>query len=217
MHKVILADNQMIFRTGVSRVLSLEPDMQIVAQCADMARLQEALQLFPGSLVLFPSSFVAEIAMAIYAIHSADCHGILVIEHGFSIEPAIAGRIDGMVLRSVSGAELVETLHRVAAGDRVLRPEGVVPSSPDDRVGLRVLERLTPKEVQIVALVGEGFKNREIAERLATKEQVVKNYLRSIYDKTGVSDRLELALFTVHHRALAEAAERALLKIKKIA
>ena len=105
MHKVILADNQMIFRTGVSRVLSLEPDMQIVAQCADMARLQEALQLFPGSLVLFPSSFVAEIAMAIYAIHSADCHGILVIEHGFSIEPAIAGRIDGMVLRSVSGAE----------------------------------------------------------------------------------------------------------------
>ena len=84
-------------------------------------------------------------------------------------------------------------------------------------MGLRVLERLTPKEVQIVALVGEGFKNREIAERLATKEQVVKNYLRSIYDKTGVSDRLELALFTVHHRALAEAAERALLKIKKIA
>ena len=45
------------------------------------------------------------------------------------------------------------------------------------------------------------------AVRLCTTEQVVKNYLRSIYDKTGVSDRLELALFTIHHRMLAEAAQ----------
>ena len=59
-----------------------------------------------------------------------------------------------------------------------------------------------------MALIAEGSKNKEIASQLGTKEQVVKNYLRSIYDKTGVSDRLELALFTIHHRALAEAAER---------
>jgi len=60
-----------------------------------------------------------------------------------------------------------------------------------------------------MGLVAEGCKNREIALRLETKEQVVKNYLRAIFDKTGVSDRLELALFTIHHRALAEAAGRA--------
>ena len=78
-----------------------------------------------------------------------------------------------------------------------------------DRVGKRVLERLTPKEIQIISLVAEGWKNRQIAEQLTTKEQVVKNYLRSIYDKTGVSDRLELTVYTVHHRALAEATERA--------
>jgi len=52
----------------------------------------------------------------------------------------------------------------------------------------------------------QGCKNREIGMRLGTTEQVIKNYLRSIYDKTGVSDRLELALFTIHHRMLAEAA-----------
>jgi hypothetical protein len=50
------------------------------------------------------------------------------------------------------------------------------------------------------------LQNREIALRLKTTEQVIKNYLRSIYDKTGVSDRLELALFTIHHRVLAQAA-----------
>jgi DNA-binding NarL/FixJ family response regulator len=70
-----------------------------------------------------------------------------------------------------------------------------------------VLQRLTPKELQIVALVAEGCKNKDIANQLGTKEQVIKNYLCSIYDKTGVSDRLELALFTIHHRALAEAVE----------
>jgi DNA-binding NarL/FixJ family response regulator len=72
-----------------------------------------------------------------------------------------------------------------------------------------VRDRLTPKEIQIVALIAQGCKNRQIAEQLHTKEQVIKNYLRSIYDKTGVSDRLELALFTIHHRVLAEAAARA--------
>jgi DNA-binding NarL/FixJ family response regulator len=69
-----------------------------------------------------------------------------------------------------------------------------------------VRDRLTPKELKIVALIVQGCKNKEIAVRLNTTEQVIKNYLRSIYDKTGVSDRLELALFTIHHRMLAEAA-----------
>jgi DNA-binding CsgD family transcriptional regulator len=66
-----------------------------------------------------------------------------------------------------------------------------------------VRDRLTPKEMRIVALIVQGCKNREIATRLKTTEQVIKNYLRSIYDKTGVGDRLELALFTIHHRVLA--------------
>jgi DNA-binding NarL/FixJ family response regulator len=70
-----------------------------------------------------------------------------------------------------------------------------------------VRDRLTPKELKIVALIVQGCKNKEIAVRLNTTEQVIKNYLRSVYDKTGVSDRLELALFTIHHRILAEAAE----------
>jgi DNA-binding NarL/FixJ family response regulator len=81
---------------------------------------------------------------------------------------------------------------------------------------MRVRDRLTPKEMQIVALIVQGCKNKDIAGQLGTKEQVIKNYLRSIYDKTGVSDRLELALFTIHHRALAEAAAKAghLIQIK---
>jgi len=79
-------------------------------------------------------------------------------------------------------------------------------NSDDDLVGARVRDRLTPKELRIVALIVQGFKNKEIAQQLGTTEQVIKNYLRNVYDKIGVSDRLELALFTLHHRILAEAA-----------
>ena len=82
-----------------------------------------------------------------------------------------------------------------------------LPGLDEDSVGSRVRDRLTPKELKIVALIVQGCKSKEIAIRLSTTEQVIKNYLRSIYDKTGVSDRLELALFTIHHRILAEAAQ----------
>jgi DNA-binding NarL/FixJ family response regulator len=112
-----------------------------------------------------------------------------------------------VVFRSVTGNALVECVRRVAAGDVWLPPQLMQADSPeDDLVGTRVRDRLTPKEMRIVALIVQGCKNREIAMRLKTTEQVIKNYLRSIYDKTGVSDRLELALFTIHHRVLAEAA-----------
>ena len=67
-------------------------------------------------------------------------------------------------------------------------------------------DQLTPKEVQVATLVWEGHTNREIAGMVGTTEQVIKNYLRNVYDKIGVSDRLELALFTIHHRILNEAA-----------
>jgi DNA-binding NarL/FixJ family response regulator len=215
--RIILADNQMIFRTGVARVLAVETDLQVVAQCADLSRLRDTLHRFRKSIVLFPSSFTEDICGLLSEIEAAGCQGVLVLEHGAAIDESVVEQVDGLVLRSVAGAQLVETLHRVAAGERVVQRESVKTVPSRDRVGTRVLERLTRKELQIIALVGEGFKNREIAMKLATKEQVVKNYLRTIYDKTGVSDRLELALFTIHHVTLSEAVERALVSLAKTA
>ena len=63
-------------------------------------------------------------------------------------------------------------------------------------------ERLTSKELQVAALVWEGLTNRETARVFDTTEQVVKNYLRKVYDKLGVADRLELALYCLNHRVV---------------
>src|SRR4029077_4703689 len=66
--------------------------------------------------------------------------------------------------------------------------------------GSRPKVQLTPKETLIVSCVTQGMKNKEIALRVGTTEQVVKNYLRKVYDKLGVADRLELALYCLNHR-----------------
>jgi DNA-binding NarL/FixJ family response regulator len=112
-----------------------------------------------------------------------------------------------VVYRNVTGNALVECIEQVSKGQTFVQDAlSPVANTDDDLVGARVRDRLTPKELRIVALIVQGFKNKEIATQLGTTEQVIKNYLRNVYDKIGVSDRLELALFTLHHRILAEAA-----------
>ena len=64
---------------------------------------------------------------------------------------------------------------------------------------------LTSREIKVAVLVWEGMTNRDIAQSVGTTEQVVKNYLRTIFDKLGVSDRLELALYAIHHRLIDQA------------
>jgi DNA-binding CsgD family transcriptional regulator len=77
-------------------------------------------------------------------------------------------------------------------------------------------DRLTPKEVQVAILVRDGFTNREIANALGTTEQVVKNYLRKVYDKLGVADRLELALYVANHPALFSADKKTAERLRSL-
>ncbi len=214
--RIILGDNQVIFRTGVARVLRGQHDMEIVAQCDDAVRLRDAVHRLPHAIVVFPSSLTSDLSEMLDILEKSGSRAVLILEHGAPLEQSLVQRISGVVLRSIGAEQLVECVRRVAAGERSVHKAQIV-SMPVDRVGRRVLERLTPKEIQIISLVAEGWKNKQIAEQLTTKEQVVKNYLRSIYDKTGVSDRLELTVYTVHHRALAEAAERARAGMNRVA
>jgi DNA-binding NarL/FixJ family response regulator len=209
MNRLILADNQAIFRAGAARVLALEDDMRIVAQCDDFARLASALDGYRGSILLFSSSMHLDIKAVVTRAQAVGSRTILIAENGSEIHEDFTGILDGVVFRNVPGPDLIECIRRVGQGQRSVQHSNVTSILAQDTVGARVRDRLTPKEMQIVALIVQGCKNKHIATQLNTKEQVIKNYLRSIYDKTGVSDRLELALFTIHHRVLAEAAARA--------
>lgn len=209
MNQLILADNQAIFRAGAARVLALEDDLRIVAQCEDTDKLFAAIDAFRGALVVAGSSLRPDLPVLLPRIKALGSRVILVAENTEHVSDEAAALLDGIVCRNVDGAELVECVRRVARGQRFVQRANVTTMQAADSVGARVRDRLTPKEMQIVALIVQGCKNKEIALQLGTKEQVIKNYLRAIYDKIGVSDRLELALFTIHHRVLAEAAARA--------
>jgi DNA-binding NarL/FixJ family response regulator len=207
MNKIILADSQAIFRAGTAKVLAMDEDLRIIAQCTDLDRLHHAVATFPGSIVLFAASLRPDLDRLSKLFENVGSRGIVIAENSDAAGSYLQRGFHGVVFRNVTGAALVECVRRVAAGETWLPPQLLQPDSPeDDMVGTRVRDRLTPKEMRIVALIVQGCKNREIAVRLKTTEQVIKNYLRSIYDKTGVSDRLELALFTIHHRVLAQAA-----------
>ena len=122
----------------------------------------------------------------------------------------LPAQLDGLSAGMWPGPISLDCVRRVARGQRCIQRTNVtMMQSARQRGHAMSATVLTPKEMQIVALIVQGCKNKEIAIQLGTKEQVIKNYLRSIYDKTGVSDRLELALFTIHHRVLAEAAAKA--------
>ncbi len=210
MNKVILADNQAIFRTGTAKVLSMEDDFRIIAQCPDAERLQSALVTFRGVTVLFGSTLKQDPSQLMQQICSLGSRGVAILENNEPSQPYLAAHVHGLFFRSITGPTLVDCVRRVGRGERAIHTVSSANAVPDeDLVGARVRDRLTPKEMKIVALIVQGCKNKEIALRLGTTEQVIKNYLRGVYDKTGVSDRLELALFTIHHRILAEAAAAA--------
>ncbi len=207
MKKIILADSQAIFRAGTAKILAADDDFRIIAQCSDLERMQHAVNTFPGAILLFASSLKPDFVRLKMMLESSKGHGVVIAESDEPANQFLQLGFRGVVYRSVSGAALVECLRRVAGGEVWLPPQLVqTVATEEDWVGQRVRERLTPKEMKIVALIVQGCKNKEISSRLKTTEQVIKNYLRSIYDKTGVSDRLELALFIIHHRVLAQAA-----------
>lgn len=207
MVKLILADSQAIFRAGAAKVLAVEDDVRVVAQAQTIEQMMMALEKFRATVLIFSSVLQPDLAPVVALAGKVKTRLVLVAENG--ADPAQYQKLgaQGVVFRNVTGPALVECVRKVAKGESWVQSSTPSKETIDsDLVGARVRDRLTAKELRIVALIVQGYKNKEIASRLGTTEQVIKNYLRNVYDKIGVSDRLELALFTIHHRILAEAA-----------
>jgi DNA-binding NarL/FixJ family response regulator len=215
MYKIIIGDNQAIYRAGIARLLSTEDGNHIVAQCPDCPRLYHAVETFRKAIVIVASGMKPDFSQLMPMVNDAGSRAVVIAENAESYLPYTSQGAAGVVFRGAASAVLVDCVRRVANGETSVPPVGAALSpEKEDLVGTNVHARLTAKELKIVSLIVHGMKNKEIAGRLNTTEQVVKNYLRTIFDKTGVSDRLELALFTIHHRVLAAAAAEAAAELE---
>src|ERR1039458_10197477 len=171
MYKIILADSQAIFRAGTAKVLAMDEDLRIIAQCTDLERMYHAVTTFPNSIVLFAASLQPDFTRLGMLLETTNSRGIVIAENNEAAAAYLQQGFRGVVFRNVTGPALVECVRRVAAGDSWLPTQAAPPEAiEEDLVGARVRDRLTPKEMRIVALIVQGCKNREIAIRLKTTE-----------------------------------------------
>jgi DNA-binding NarL/FixJ family response regulator len=210
--RVIVADTQAIFRAGLRKIFALEDDIRVVGQSETLDQTITAAKRFTADILIFEAALAPNPADVVSDLlrQSPNLRMVVVTQEPdqeLTLELFRRG-VHGIVSREVEPELLVDCLRKVSQGEPWLdkrgtqwvleayRSQGGRPSSARPKV------QLTPKESLIVSCVTQGMKNKEIALRVGTTEQVVKNYLRKVYDKLGVADRLELALFCLHNRVL---------------
>jgi DNA-binding NarL/FixJ family response regulator len=209
--RVILADTQAIFRAGLRKIFALEDDIRVVGQAETFAQTISAAKKFSADILIFEAALAPNPAEAVSdLLRQAPALRLVVVtaeaDEELTLDLFRRGA-HSIVSREVEPALLVDCLRKVSEGHPWLDSRGIQwvlqayrtqstrPASSRSKV------QLTPKESLIVSCVTQGMKNKEIAVRVGTTEQVVKNYLRKVYDKLGVADRLELALYCLNSRA----------------
>lgn len=210
--RVILADTQAIFRAGLRKIFALEDDIRVVGQAETLAQTLAAAKRFSADILIFESALAPEPVEAVADLIRQNTGLKLVVVTPDANEELTLDLFrrgaQGIVSREVEPELLVECLRKVAQGESWLDSKGIhwvmeaYRSQGTRPTTARTKVQLTPKESLIVSCVTQGMKNKEIAVRVGTTEQVVKNYLRKVYDKLGVADRLELALYCLHNRVL---------------
>ena len=211
--RILIADDHPIVRDGLRKLLTLEDDFEVVAEASDgrevldkvqetdpdvllldlrmpnldgLSTLQALMQLNKRTkvIVLTASEDKNEFVQAM----KLGCSGIVLKQ--------TAPELIVKSIRKVYGGEIWLDSHTTAAVMRQFAAPGELGASGSGKA--RERSPLSQREREIVQLVAQGYKNKEMAEKMFISEQTVKNHLHNIFDKLGVSDRLELALYAIH-------------------
>ena len=204
MIRLILADDHRMVLDGLAQLLSLETDFDVLLRCTDgteaLAAVQRARPDVLVADVKMPGMTGIEILQHLHA-EKIPTRVVLLTAHMTDDEvlTAVRAGVGGIILKEAASRTLVQCVRTVAAGqqwldqrsvhvalDKLLRRE----SGMD-----KVTRVLTKREVEIVRMVATGLRNRQIGDQLAISEGTVKMHLHSIYEKLGVSGRMELSIY----------------------
>jgi DNA-binding NarL/FixJ family response regulator len=196
--RIVVADDNPIFRDGLCKLLALEEDFEVVAQAQDGRQVLDVLQQHEPDILLL------DLKMGLDGLQSAT-HKMRVIVLATSDDKnefvqAMKLGAYGIVLKKTDTELLIKSIRKVHAGEIWLDTHTTAavirrfvaadesPSMPQPASAPRERERspLSQREREIVALVAQGFKNKEMAEKMFISEQTVKDHLHNIFDKLGV-------------------------------
>ena len=214
---MILADSQAIYRVGMRKVFGPDSGVAVVAEADNLQSLQDTVQRTPADVLLLEGAMITGTANAVPAVVRLAPDLKIIVQSASTDESHTVDLyrrgVRGIIPRSISPDLLIKCVRKIAAGETWIDNQSVTwvieayRSQAGNLTNPRNQPRLNQKEMLIIAGITQGKRNKEIAYQLGTTEQVVKNYLRKIYDKLGVSDRLELALYCLHHQLHKNAAD----------
>ncbi|MFC0530681.1 response regulator [Phytohabitans kaempferiae] len=209
MIRVLLADDQNLVRAGLRMLCAAAPDLEVVAEAdngAEAVRLAE--QVLPDVILMdlrMPGvDGITATARVLAARPSVRVVVLTTFDDDDHLYPALAAGACGFLVKDAAPEDLLDGVRRAAAGDSPFSPDvlrRLVASAVHSRSAPTYPARpdfgLTPRETEVLALVGEGMSNGEIAERLHLGVTTVKTHIASLMTKTGAPNRVRLAVLAV--------------------
>ena len=210
---IVIADDHTIFREGVRKLLEAEPGMRVIGEAADGEEsIRVVRQLRPHVLLLdisLPKKTGLEVLLELSKLGLPT--RILIFTAAIEKEQVVEALqlgAHGVVLKHCALQVLLKSIRCVSAGqywvdhdnirDLIQAVRGMAP--PPRAGAVKQHLGLTPRELQIIALIVGGYTNRDLAKKLNISENTAKHHLTNIFNKLGVSNRLELVLYAIDHR-----------------
>ena len=206
--RVLLADDQALFREGLETLLSLHKDIQVVGQASNgQDAVDQALKLRPDVILMDMQMPILNGIGATRRLKQSlpECRVIMLttFNDNETIFEALRAGAVGYLLKDVGSAQLAESIRRTARGDSILDPSvaakvvaefsrvsSLVPATSSEVLP----EPLSEREVELLRLIASGLSNKEIGETLFITEGTVKNHITHILGKLGARDRTQAAL-----------------------
>lgn len=199
--RILIADDHVLVREGIRNFLDTEPDIEIVGEAGDAEGAIALARTQAPDVALLDLRMPGGGVEATRRIREVAPGAQVVILSSFEDDEGVRGAIEAgaisYVLKDVDAEALAETIRRAARGEATLHPRVAARLLHGMRPGgsNAVATALSPREREVLLLIGEGLDNREIAERLAIGEKTVKTHVSNLLGKLGVSDRTRAAVW----------------------
>lgn len=216
MIRILIADGHPVVREGIRSVVASVPEIQLVAEAEDgNEAVERALEHDPDVVIMELKLPKLDGLSVLRALQTRAPRSRVILftasETKEDFIEAMKLGCSGILLKNASPGLILKSIQKVNAGEIWLDSNTTAAvirqfASPNDFPAAqhgngkgRERAQLSQREREIIVLIAQGYKNKEIAEKMFITEQTVKNHLHNVFDKLGVSDRLELALYAIHN------------------